>query len=305
MTPIGGGLLTYGIPRFKLNKPTVMDKITAPKMAGVKFAMDTWVGRDVTIEQLLVAGYAAVFVGTGAEIDAKVKLEGSDLHGVYQATDYLIRGNLSQSVWPSRDKGPLEVGQRVAVIGGGDTATDCLRTSIRLGADEVVCLYRRTEAEMPGNARERKIAAEEGARYEYLVAPTKFVGDEAGHVKSIICQRMELGEPDASGRRRPIPIPDSEFEYEADTVVLALGYWPDPLIGETTSGLDTHDYGLITADPETGRTSRPGVFAGGDNVTGPDLVSTAAAAGIRAARAIDAYLQSAAETAGRYENAVL
>jgi glutamate synthase (NADPH/NADH) small chain len=303
--PIGGGLLTYGIPRFKLNKLTVMDKITALKIAGVKFAMETFVGRDVTIDQLMFQGFEAVFVGTGAEIDADAKIEGSDLKGVYQATDYLIRGNLSSSIWPVRAKGPLKVGQRVAVIGGGDTATDCLRTSIRLGAKDVVCLYRRTEAEMPGNARERKITAEEGARYEYLVAPVKFIGDDDGQVKSIVCQRMELGEPDKSGRRRPIPIAGSEFEYEVDTVVLALGYWPDPLIGESTPGLQTHDYGLISADSSTGSTSRLGVFAGGDNVTGPDLVSTAAAAGIRAARAIDEYLQTLATAERWYENATI
>jgi glutamate synthase (NADPH/NADH) small chain len=178
----------------------------------------------------------------------------------------------------------------VAVIGGGDTATDCLRTSLRLGAEGVTCYYRRTEAEMPGSRRERQHALEEGATVEYLTAPIRFLGDENGRVKAMELQRMTLGEPDASGRRRPVPQAGSEFVVPVDTVVLALGYWPDELIGKTTPGLQTHDYGLISATTDTGATARPGVFAGGDAVTGPDLVSTAVAAGFRAAEAIDRYL---------------
>ncbi|HHH42188.1 MAG TPA: hypothetical protein ENK56_09335, partial [Chloroflexi bacterium] len=165
------------------------------------------------------------------------------------------------------------------------------RTAMRLGAEEVTVLYRRTEAEMPAIPEERLHAREEGVQFEYLTAPTRFIGDEEGRLVAMECVRMELGEPDASGRRRPIPITGSEFILEVDTVVLALGYWPDPLIGETTPGLETRKWGLIVADEETGRTSREGVFAGGDNIRGPDLVVTALADGVRAAEAIDAYLQ--------------
>ena len=231
-----------------------------------------------------------MFIATGTLIDKPVKTPGDDLASIFNATDFLIRGNLDAAIWPAPEKGPLPIGQQVAVIGGGDTAMDCLRTALRLGAGEVTCLYRRTEAEMPGNARERKNAIAEGARFEYLVAPVKFLGDENGHVRAVVCQRMELGEPDASGRRRPVPIPGSEFAFEADTVVLALGYDGDPLIPETTPGLNAK-WNLIQVDPATGQTSRQGVFAGGDVVTGPDLVSTAAVAGLRAAAAIDEYLK--------------
>ncbi len=180
----------------------------------------------------------------------------------------------------------------MAVIGGGDTASDCLRTAVRLDTEEVSCLYRRTENEMPGSKKDRGLAREEGAQYQFLTQPVRFIAGEDGRLAQIECIRMELGEPDAKGRRRPVPIADSNFILEADTAVLALGYWPDPIIGETTPELKTHKYGLIVADPETGATSRPGVFAGGDDVTGPDLVVTATAAGRRSAAAIHRFLQN-------------
>lgn len=290
--PEPGGLLLYGIPSFKLPKRLVREKIEYLKRLGVRFMTNMRIGEGLTVDDLFEAGFDAVFLGTGANVDAKLKAPGVDLKGIYQATDFLVRANVDHSLLPEHMRRPVEVGEKVAVVGGGDTAMDCLRTAIRLGAKEVVCVYRRTEAEMPGSKKERLRAIEEGARIEYLIAPVRFIGDEHGHVRQMECQRMRLGEPDASGRPRPVPIEGSNFLMDVDTVVLALGYWPDPLIGETTPGLKTHDWGLITADPETGATSRPGVFAGGDNVTGPDLVSTAVAAGLRAARAIDAYLRT-------------
>ncbi len=178
------------------------------------------------------------------------------------------------------------------MIGGGDTASDCLRSALRLGAEEVTCLYRRTEAEMPGGKKDRELAKEEGAKYRFLTQPVKFIAGPDGRVSAVECLQCELGEPDDSGRRRPLPIEGSNFTVPADSVVLALGYWPDPLIGETTPDLETHKWGLIVIDPETGKTSRDGIYAGGDAVTGPDLVVTAVQAGRKSATAIDEYLKS-------------
>lgn len=288
----GGGLLMYGIPNFKLDKALVQSKIDMLQQLGVEFVFDTRVGKDVTVDALFAQGFDAAFLGVGANVDAPLKAPGVDLKGVYQAGEYLLRTNPPKAIVPEHLREVPVVGKRVAVIGGGDTATDCLRTSLRLGAENVVCYYRRTEAEMPGSKKERHHAIEEGARVEYLVAPVRFFGDENGRLRAMELQRMELGEPDKSGRRRPVPVPGSEFTVDVDTVVLALGYWPDETIGKATPGLETHDYGLITADAQSGSTTRPGVFAGGDAVTGPDLVSTAVAAGFRAAEAIDRYLAS-------------
>jgi len=210
---------------------------------------------------------------------------------VYEATDFLIRGNVNPGLLPPEMKKPLKVGKRVAVIGGGDTASDCLRTALRLGAEEVTCLYRRTEKEMPGGCKDRTMAREERARYRFLTQPIKFIAGEDGNLAAVECLQMELGEPDAKGRRKPVPVEGSNFIVECDTAVLALGYWPDPILGTTTPDLETHDWGLITADKNTGATSREGVFSGGDCVTGPDLVVTAMVAGRKAAWAIDGYLK--------------
>lgn len=288
--PYPAGLLMYGIPNFKLPKSLVMDKIEQMKSLGIVFICNTRIGEKKTVEDLFRSGFDAVFLGVGANVDAKLKAPGVDLVGIYQSGEFLIRTNPPKDLVPEHLQAVPWVGSRVAVIGGGDTATDCLRTALRLGATDVVCYYRRTEVEMPGSKKERQHALEEGARVEYLVAPTRFFGDGEGHVTSMELQRMELGAPDKSGRRRPVPIKGSEFTVPVDTVVLALGYWPDETIAKTTPDLKTHDYGLIDADKETGVTSLPGVFAGGDAVTGPDLVSTAMAAGFRAAEAIDEYL---------------
>ncbi|MCW5851546.1 MAG: NAD(P)-dependent oxidoreductase [Anaerolineae bacterium] len=288
--PYPGGLLMYGIPSFKLPKSLIVEKVEYLAGLGIEFACNTRVGRDITVDSLFEQGYHAVFLGVGANIDAKLKAPGVDLAGIYQSGEYLLRTNPPRELVPDRFREPPQVGKRVAVIGGGDTAMDCLRTSLRMGAEEVTCYYRRTEAEMPGSKKERVHAMEEGARVEYLVAPVRFIGDEDGHVCAMELQRMGLGEPDQSGRRRPVPIKGSEFTVPVDTVVLALGYWPDETIGQTTPDLKTHDYGLIDAETQTGQTSRPGVFAGGDAVTGPDLVVTAVVAGLHAAQAIHEYL---------------
>lgn len=292
--PTPGGLLVYGIPNFKLPKNVWFEKWEEYERAGIKFVPKTYIGKDKTIDQLFAEGFSAVFIAVGSEIDAKMEdALGTDLPGVYDATDFLIRGNVDQNMLPDNMKEPLVVGKRVVVIGGGDTASDCLRTAIRLGSEEVTCLYRRTEKEMPGGKKDRKMARDEGAKYRFLTQPVKFIAGPDGNLAAVECLEMKLGEPDAKGRRKPIPVEGSNFSVACDTAVLALGYWPDPIISKTTPDLEVHDWGLITVkDKVTGETSRPGVFSGGDCVTGPDLVVTAMNAGRRAALAINTYLQN-------------
>lgn len=292
--PGPGGLLTYGIPSFKLPKDVVFNRVHDLEAAGVKFVYNTYVGKDLTIDDLFTQGYQAVFVGVGTEIDAPMEVPGEDLPGVYKATEFLMRCNVDPALLPEEMRSKPEIGKKVVVIGGGDTASDCLRTALRLGADEVVCLYRRTEKEMPGGRHDRELAKEEGAKYQFLTQPIRFIAGENGRLKEVECIRMELGEPDAKGRRRPVPVEGSNFIVQADCAVTAVSYWPDPIIGQTTPGLKTDKWGLIFIDPETGATSRPGVYAGGDDVTGPSLVVTAMVAGRKAAKAIDEYLQGLA-----------
>lgn len=292
MKPSPGGLLLYGIPNFKLSKDVMFARWGDLERAGVKFVGNTYIGKDKTIDDLFAEGFDAVFVGVGSEIDAPMEVPGEDLPGVYKATEFLARANVDLEHLPENMRERPTIGRRVAVIGGGDTASDCLRTALRLGAEEVMCLYRRTEREMPGGRHDRELAKEEGAVYHFLTQPVRFIAGPDGRLAQIECIRMQLGEPDAKGRRKPVPIEGSNFIVEADTAILALGYWPDPVIGETTPGLETHNWGLLVADKETGATTRPGVFAGGDDVTGPDLVVTAMVAGRKAAAAIDQYLQS-------------
>ncbi|HIQ04474.1 MAG TPA: dihydropyrimidine dehydrogenase, partial [Anaerolineae bacterium] len=258
-----------------------------------KFVTNTVIGKDRTVDDLL-SEFDAVFLGTGAATPVPLRAPGTDLKGVYQATNFLIRTNLDPDKYlpPNMHKRPEVQSKRVAVIGGGDTAMDCVRTAVRLQAADVVCYYRRTEKEMPGNERDRELAKEEGGRFVFLTAPTALHGDEQGNLRRMTLIRMELGEPDESGRRRPIPIEGSEFDVDVDVVILALGYWPDPLMKETVPGLKTDRWGLIIVDEETGVTSRPGVYAGGDNVHGADLVVTAMAAARRAAQGMDEYLRS-------------
>jgi glutamate synthase (NADPH/NADH) small chain len=285
-------LLIYGIPNFKLPKNIVRTVLEDLEQAGVEFVLDTRVGKDEMVDDLMEKGFDAVFLGVGSGIDAKMDVPGADLPGVYLATEFLIRANVEESLLPPGMGGVPDVGDRVVVIGGGDTAADCLRSAIRLGASEVTCLYRRTEAEMPGGKKDRELARGEGSTFRFLTQPVRYIAGADGRVNAVECLQCELGEPDDSGRRRPVPIEGSNFTVPADSVVLALGYWPDPTIGETTPNLETHKWGLIVADPETGKTSRPGIYAGGDGATGPDLVVTAMAAGRRSAQAIDAYLSA-------------
>lgn len=289
--PEPGGVLVYGIPNFKMRKNIVDEYIAHLEAMGVTFICNTYVGRDITVDDLFRQGFHAVFLGTGAGVGNEMGIEGEDLDGVYTATEFLVRGNLPLEMLPERLRKPLPALKNVVVIGGGDTSMDCVRTAVRLGAENVTCVYRRTEAEMLGREEERKNAREEGVRFEMLTLPTRIIGDEQGHVVSVECQRMQLGEPDESGRRRPIPVPGSEFIIPADAVVIAIGYGADPVVPRTTQGIKTDRKALIQVDPK-GRTTRPGVFAGGDNVNGADLVVTAMADGRRAAEAIHEYLQT-------------
>jgi glutamate synthase (NADPH/NADH) small chain len=287
--PEPGGVLVYGIPNFKMRKEIVDQYIAHLEAMGVRFICNTYVGKDVTIDTMLQGEFDAVFVGTGASLGNEMELEGEHLKGVHKATDFLVRGNLAPEQLPVHLREPLPPPHNVVVVGGGDTSMDCVRTAIRIGAENVTLVYRRTEAEMLGRGEERKNAREEGVNFEMLTNPTRFVGDENGNVTGVECIRMELGEPDESGRRRPVPMKGSEFIIPADTVAIAIGYGADPLVPQTTSGLKSNRKALIQID-DSGRTSRPGVFAGGDNVNGADLVVTALADGRRAAEAIDEYL---------------
>jgi glutamate synthase (NADPH/NADH) small chain len=294
--PAPGGLLVYGIPNFKLPRRIFFERWADFERAGVRFVGNTTIGKDKTVDDLFREGFEAVFIGVGVGVDASLNIPGEDLPGVYDATEFLMRANTDPSLLPEDKRAPLTVGRRVVVIGGGDTASDCLRTALRLGAEEVICLYRRSEKEMPGNKKDRQMAKEEGAQFRFLVQPVRFIAGEDGHLAAVECVEMRLGEPDSSGRRKPVPVEGSHFSVAADMAIKAVGYWPDPLLGETTSGLETHAGGLIrVVDKETGQTTRPGVFAGGDVVTGPDLVVTAMVAGRKAAAAIHAYLSARGE----------
>jgi glutamate synthase (NADPH/NADH) small chain len=296
--PYPGGLLIYGIPAFKLSKDRVVKKIQHLEALGIEFVVNTRIGQDIPLQKL-IDEFDAVFLGVGANVEAPAKWEGVNLQGVYKANEYLIRANVPGVLQPESydDLNAPVVGRRVFVVGGGDTAMDCVRTSLRLQDAQgykldVTCAYRRTEAEMPGNRTERENAREEGAHFEWLTAPKRFIGDENGHLTGIEFVRMKLGEPDESGRRRPVEIPGSEYLEPCDTAVLALGYWPDPLLGETAEGLATRKWGLIETG-SNGQTSLPNVWAGGDAVSGPDLVSTAVRAGLKAAEAMHVTLINA------------
>jgi glutamate synthase (NADPH) small chain len=291
--PAPGGLLVYGIPNFKLAKEVFFCRWSDFEKAGAKFTGSTYIGENKTIDQLFEEGFEAVFIGVGVGIDARMETPGEDMPGVYEATDFLIRANTELNLLPENKRERPTLGKRVVVIGGGDTASDCLRSALRMGAEEVSCLYRRTEKEMPGGKKDRQMAKEEGAKYRFLTQPVKFIAGEDGHLAAIECIEMRLGDPDAKGRRKPIPVEGSNFSIAVDTAIKALGYWPDPVIGKTTPGLETHDYGLVNVvDKETGATTRTGVFAAGDGVTGPDLVVTAMVGGRKSAIAIDEYLKA-------------
>jgi glutamate synthase (NADPH) small chain len=289
-----GGILLYGIPSFKLAKQIVRELVDSLACEGVEFVRNTVIGRDCSFASLREE-YDAIFLGIGAGIGGRLGIEGEQLSQVYNATDFLVRGNVAPADRPADMQDPVEAGERVVVIGGGDTSMDCVRTARRLGASEVSCVYRRTESEMRGREEERRHAHEEGVQFLYLTIPLRFIAGENGRLRAVECQRMELGEPDESGRRRPMPVANSEFELPCDTAVVAIGYSADPVLAESGLGIELDRAGLVLIDRETGRTNVRGVFAGGDDVNGADLVVTALADGRRAATAMDAYLRGLGE----------
>lgn len=288
--PAAGGVLRYGIPTFKMSHDLVSQKVARLEALGIRFISSTFVGRDVTVDDLFGDGLETVFLGIGAGIYREAEFDGAGLAGVHQATPFLVRANVEDELRPAPLRTGDPVGNRVAVIGGGDTAMDCTRTALRLGAEEVTCWYRRTEEQMPGNPRDRELARQEGAQFNWLVQPIGFRAGDDGRLAFMDCIRMELGEPDSSGRRRPVPVEGSEFVVEVDTVVLALGYEGDRLSVSRVEGLAADRGHLIVIDPESGATSREGVYAGGDAVLGPALVVTAVAQGRRAAEAMHQYM---------------
>ena len=284
-----GGVLVYGIPEFRLPKAIVRNEVNYIEKLGVDLRVGNLIGRTHTIPELLEDGFEAVFIGSGAGLPQFMGIPGENLGGIYSANEFLIRVNLMKAFkFPEYDT-PLRLGKHVVVIGGGNVAMDCARSSMRLGAD-VCLLYRRSRKELPARKEEIENAEEEGLVCKFLAAPLKFIGDEKGWVKAMECQAMELGPPDASGRRRPIPIKGSEFTMETDTVIIAIGQTPNPIIQRTTEGLVVHPkYGTIIVD-ENGKTSLDGVYAGGDVATGAATVISAMGMGKNAAKAIHRYL---------------
>ena len=286
---VPGGVLVYGIPQFRLPKEIVAREVDYLKSLGAKLQLNTVVGRTVTVDELFAEGYEAVFVGSGAGAPQFLGVPGENSIGVFSANEYLTRTNLMKAYRFPEYRTPIIHGKKVAVIGGGNVAMDSARTALRLGAEKVMLLYRRTKTELPARIDEVHHAEQEGIEFHFLVAPTKIFDDKDGRVIGIECQKMELGEPDASGRRRPVPIKDAYEKFDVDLIVVAIGNSPNPLIPRTTSGLKIGKHGNIEADAD-GRTARKGVFAGGDIVTGAATVIEAMGAGQRAAAAIDAYV---------------
>ena len=286
-----GGVLMYGIPEFRLPKTIVQREIHQLEDIGVELKVNHVIGRTFTVDDLFnELGYDAVFIGTGAGLPYFPNIPGVNLIGVYSANEYLTRSNLMKAYkFPETDT-PVVRGRNVAVIGGGNTAMDSVRTSLRLGADHAYLVYRRTEHEMPARLEEIEHAREEGVELVFLAAPVEILGNDRSRVRSMRCIRMELGAPDSSGRRSPVPLPGSEFEIEVDVIVFAVGQGANPLIRSTTPDLRYNKWGNISADATTGATEKKGVFAGGDIVTGGATVISAMGAGRRAARAINQYL---------------
>lgn len=286
-----GGVLVYGIPEFRLPKAIVESEVDYLRKLGVKIELNAVIGKLETVDELLERGFNAVFVGTGAGLPRFMGIPGENLNGVYSANEYLTRTNLMKAYDPQYAT-PIAMKKKVAVIGGGNVAMDSARTALRLGADDVYIVYRRSRAEMPARIEEIHHGEEEGLQFKLLMNPVRVVGDEDDWVKGLECVRMELGEPDESGRRRPIPIKGSETILDVETVVVAIGNGPHPLVPATTPGLEVSRRGNIVAEEATGKTSKDGVFAGGDIVTGAATVILAMGAGKRAAEAIDQYVRS-------------
>ena len=288
---VAGGVLMYGIPEFRMPKDIVQAEVDYVTSLGVKLELDSVVGKIITIDELLSNGYDAVFLGTGAGLPMFLNIPGENLNGIYSANEFLTRVNLMKAYqFPEYDT-PVKVGKRVAVIGGGNVAMDSARCALRLGAEKVYIVYRRSEAEMPARREEVENAQEEGIEFKLLTNPKRFLGDERNQVIGMECYEMELGEPDESGRRRPIVKEGSEFTIDVDVVVVALGTTPNPLIAQTTEGLETGKRGTVVADEETGKTVKDKVWAGGDIVTGAATVISAMGAARHAATDIDAYLR--------------
>lgn len=288
---IAGGVLMYGIPEFRLPKAVVQSEIEYLKDLGVEIKVNQVVGKVTTVDELLEEGYDAVFLGTGAGLPYFMNIPGENLLGVYSANEFLTRTNLMKGyLFPQHDT-PIKLGEKVAVIGGGNVAMDAARTALRLGAKDVYIVYRRSMQELPARHEEVEHAEEEGIQFKLLLSPVEITGDEKGFVKAIRCQKYQLGEPDQSGRRSPIAIEGEIETLEVQTVVMAIGQGPNPLVSKTTPGLELTKKGNIVAN-EVGMTSKPGVFAGGDIVTGAATVILAMGAGKKAAQAIDEYLKS-------------
>jgi glutamate synthase (NADPH/NADH) small chain len=287
-----GGVLVYGIPEFRLPKAIVQREVDYVSKLGAKIKVDVIVGQAVTMDELFEQGFDAIFVGTGAGLPYFLNIPGENLNGVYSANEFLTRANLMKAyLFPEYDT-PVRVGSKVAVIGGGNVAMDSARVAKRLGAEDVYLVYRRSRAEMPARAEEAHHAEEEGIDFRLLTNPIRVVGDEQGWVKGIEVVKQQLGEPDASGRRRPIDIPGSNYMIDVDVVIVAIGQGPNPILTQSGAGLELKKSGNIVADPETGKTSRKGVFAGGDIVTGAATVILAMGAGRKAAAAMDEYLRT-------------
>jgi len=288
-----GGVLVYGIPEFRLPKQIVREQLDYMREMGVEFETDVVVGRTLTIDELLnEEGYDAVYIGTGAGLPQFMNIPGEHLNGVYSANEFLTRINLMKAYkFPVYDEPMLDLqGKNVAVIGGGNTALDAIRSALRLGAAKAYVIYRRSDTEMPARAEEAHHARQEGIDFQMLTAPVEFLSDGKGWLTAARCVRMELGEPDASGRRRPVPIPGSEFDLLLSVAIIAIGTSANPIVQSTTPGLSTNKRGYIQASEETQRTTRKGVFAGGDIVTGSATVILAMGAGRRAAKSIHDYL---------------
>jgi len=288
---VAGGVLMYGIPEFRLPKEIVQAEVDFVASLGVEIKLDSVVGKLATLDEILSQGYDAVFLGTGAGLPMFLNIDGENLNGIYSANEFLTRVNLMKAyLFPDYDT-PVKVGKRVAVVGGGNVAMDSARCALRLGADDVYIIYRRSEAEMPARREEVENAQEEGIHFKLLTNPKQFLGNDKNWVTGAECYEMELGEPDDSGRRRPVVKKGSEFVIDVDEVIVALGTRPNPLIASTTVGLETTRHGTVVADEETGRTVKDRVWAGGDIVTGSATVISAMGAGKRAAKSIDEYLR--------------
>ncbi|HVN95874.1 MAG TPA: NADPH-dependent glutamate synthase [Syntrophorhabdaceae bacterium] len=289
-----GGVLTYGIPEFRLPKAIVAREVAYVKSLGVNVITDFVVGKTRTIDELLDA-FDAIFIGTGAGLPWFMNIPGENLNGVYSANEYLTRMNLMQGYRFPHSSTPIKKHRKVAVVGGGNVAMDSARTALRMGADEVRIIYRRSHAELPARLEESENAEEEGVIFNMLTLPVRYIGDENGWLKEIECLKMELGEPDASGRRKPVEVPNSNFRIEMDAVVCAIGNSPNPLVPSTTPGLDTTRHGTLVANEQTGKTTRSRIWAGGDIVTGAATVILAMGAGRKAARSMHEYLTTGVE----------